>query len=355
MASCPACSTEFVEPAAACPRCGLASDLFPAVRSAASGGRSDRDPQMIEEILRAVGGDPTGPIVAPGPATIAQPARFPSAPAQRPPPARRPATELPGLPALGPGDPKVVLRRQIDEYLTLGRRLGIDLTSFPPRMHAAIRAEDVEEYARIRSELFVYLAAYLSEQVELCRARRSELAAVLGDDLPDEEIEELGSRLVEGDLPGTYRSLHAVEELLSGLEVTYQTVQLLSLEADLLAETVRELGSDPSRALGPIATAREAARSGDRSVAERLLARGVLALWHLAAPRLVVQVGEISGRLDAAQRAGADPAFARAQLHEMVAELRVRNFGAAILAYRRARDAAPAAVPAAPTELPPAA
>ncbi|MHB8352361.1 MAG: hypothetical protein ACYDFT_06730, partial [Thermoplasmata archaeon] len=118
----------------------------------------------------------------------------------------------------------------------------------------------------------------------------------------------------------------------------WATAQILSLEAELLAETIRELGGDPGPALGPLSAARDRAHGGDRVGAEPLLSHSVLALWHLTAPLLLARISEFQGTLRGDDPSGA-AMRARAALHAMTRELRVRNFGGAVMAYRKARDA----------------
>jgi hypothetical protein len=338
--ACPACGTELPPGEVVCPGCGLASELFVPLRSALAAPEGDRPaPHLASEIATAVG--ESGPAEAAGPAEFAHPARFPAARGASPPRAP-PASSIamPELPALPPGEPRRVLRGQIDEFLTLGRRLGLDLSAIEPRVRDAIRGDDVGRYADLRRELFVHLAARLAERLEEDRARRNELVNVPAADPVDPELSGWGERIEAGDLSGAYRHLRPAEDRLALLEEQWETVRILSLEGELLADTVRELGGDPAPALGPLAAARRRAEEGDREGAEPLLARSILALWQLAAPLLVGRLTELKEQLDRAEGQGGDPRFARAELKVLAREVRAHNLGAAVLAYRRARDAA---------------
>jgi hypothetical protein len=354
---CPICDSTTPEGASVCPGCGLSVGLFQPVAAAAGTAESPGHPHLVGEIAEATGAPPPS-TDSTGPAELAHPARFLPALSGWPRPAApEPApVPLPELPALEAGEPRAVLRRQLDSLFTLGRRLALDLGSVESALRTAIEIDDVPTYEALRRELFVRVAASLAEGLELALARRNELAALLATGTPDTELDASRASLARGDLLGTYRNLRRAEESLALLEDEWATVEVLALEAQLLAQTVRELGGDPSAALGPLAAAQEHARQGDREGAEPLMAGAVLAIWHLLAPRLRSEVNELVERLVRAESQGASTVAARQALHAMATDLNAHNLGAAVLAWRRARDAAaPGVAEPEPPVTPPAA
>jgi hypothetical protein len=133
--------------------------------------------------------------------------------------------------------------------------------------------------------------------------------------------------------------LRRVGDTLAGLEEEWTAIRILLLEAALLAETVRELGGDPAPALGPLDEARRRLKAGARSAAEPILARGIAALWHLVRPRFARRLGELNVRAERARRrAGSGDEF-DAIRRDIAHGIRQRNFAAAVVAYRRFRDA----------------
>lgn len=353
MAECPACGTDVPAGAMSCPACGLSATLFAALALALNppAGGAAPMPPMAGEIHALVGPDLAEE--PGGPAALSSAARFPAVGS---PVLRRSAPaapiSLPEVPAVGPGEPKLALRQEIDELLSLGRHLGIDLAAFEDRTRAAVRADDLTQYEAIRRELFVHEAAHLAEALEAALARRNELLALVALETPDAELDRARAALAHGDLAGGFRALRSADERLGTLEETWGTVQVLSVEADLLTEAIVELGGDPAPALGPVATARERARAGQPEAAERLLLRGIVGLWLLAAPRLTEGVRRVRDALAPAPPTARDRRAVEAALQLMARELRARNFGAAVLAFRRARELTgrgPPAVPAAPT------
>jgi hypothetical protein len=341
---CPACGVATAESAAACPNCGLASGLFGPVRAAIGGpGEAPTDPAILREILGLVGGDPERASPAPVLGQLAHPARFPSTrPVLKLRIASAPISGLPELPALEGGEPRQVLRHQIDELVHLGRRLGLDMHAIDPRIRDAIAADDLAGFEAIRRELFVQVAASLAENLEIALARRNELRSLFSTGTPDADLESARIFLAHGDLPGADRGLRVAQDALTSLEEQWGTVQVLSVQADLLVETIRELGADAEPALGLLSTARARAKLGDRASAEPLFARSLIALWYLASPALLEQVRVIARRVNELERLGANAVSAREALRSVASELKVRNFGATVLAYRRARDTVPA-------------
>ncbi|HEV2316423.1 MAG TPA: hypothetical protein VGV89_02460 [Thermoplasmata archaeon] len=336
---CPACGEATPSDRVACPKCGLPTALFEPVRLAAGSGHGG-DPHLLHEILALVGADRPSSPDGSGPGDLAHPPRFPSAGSPTAGNAGgTPPGEIPAIPALGAGEPRAVLRRQIDELLTVGRRLGLDLAPFDHRVRDAVQVDSTDAYENVRRELFVHVAATLAEQIEIDLGRRNELASVIPDGLPDGELESARGALLQGDLSGAQRTVRAIDERLSALEEEWETVQVLSVEAELLLETLRELGGDPTPLLAAVESGRASARSGDRETAERVLTHAVLAVWHVAAPLLLRRITQLQSSLADAARAGQEVAAPRHALVQMGRELRLRNFGGAITEFRRARDA----------------
>lgn len=343
---CPACGSPAAPGVDTCPGCGLDVALFGPVRSAAvSRTGTPSDPVLLREILLAVGAEAEQADPIQGPGALASPARFPATPVTRTVPPPRPSVSgtagpigFPPLPVLEPGEPLEVLRRQVEALTTLARRLEVEPADRPDHGVATLLAGSIEALEGLRRELFVRNAAALGERIEIALGRSNELAPLLSTSTPEAELEAARGALARGDLPGSYRPLRRAEDALDALEEEWATAQLLSLEAELLGETIRELGGDPGPALGPLTAARAKARGGDRVGAEPLLSHSVLALWHLAAPLLLARIAAYQGTLAGAAGTGA-AARARAALHAMTRELHARNFGAAVMAFRRARDA----------------
>jgi hypothetical protein len=277
-----------------------------------------------------------------GPGALAHPSRFPSQGSGSPRAGRRatPISELPALPPLEGDDPRRALRVEVDLLYSLGRQMGLDLGAAESRIRSAVAADDLLGFDSVRRELFVQEAAALAERLEGALARGQELRALLGTETPDAELDGAREALGRGNLLGSFRVLRIAEEGLDTLEEEWETVRVLALEAELLVETIRELGGDPSPAQGPLEAARKYARAGDRAAAEPLLARALLALWHVVAPLLRGQVVDLTARLEGMERSGESTLPARHALHAMAGELRAHNFGGAVVAWRRARDAA---------------
>jgi hypothetical protein len=347
--ACPACGTEAPPSAQECPRCHLAVHLFDPVREAI--GLPESDPRYaseIRELLKAV--DPSGtPPTAPGPSgpgEFAYPARFPAPRAPRipvPDGPTPPALEtLPALPAL-PGGGAAGLRRQIDEYLDLSRRQGLELGGITLRTKEAILVDDPGSLERLSRDLFVRLAAALAEEYEQAAAKRNGLSTLVSTVSQDRALKECHDALLRGDLAGTQPRLRAVHDELTALEDQWATVQILIAESDLVAETIRELGGDPGPALGPLEEGRRIAREGDRNAAEPVLAKAALALWAVCDPKFSLELRRIKDRLLAQRSAGMDVSRSVEQFRELTHLLSRRNFGATIACYRRLRDLVAAA------------
>ena len=352
MAACPACGADVPEHAQECPRCHLAVHLFEAVREAIGVPQSDpRYSSEVRELLRAVESDQTGaPGGAPaGPGAIAYPARFP---APNPPggsefpegPTPPPLDAIPSLPAL-PSGGVAGLRRQIDGYLQIARSLGLELAGAPERTKEAIQVDDRSSMEQISRDLFVRIAAALSEEYETAVAQRNGLTSLVGTKAQDEELVEARESLLAGDVQGAYADLTAIREQLRQLEEHWETVKILVVECDLLADTIRELGGDPGPAWGPYEEGCRLAREGARDEAEPVLAGAALALWTVLYPKFGPELRRIKDAMLARRSAGADVRVDIALLRELANHLSKRNFGSTITAYRRLRDAVAAPVP----------
>ncbi len=344
--ACPACGLEAPVDSTECPRCHLSTQLFDAVREVA-GDQPDPDPayvQTIGEILTQLGDDPLLAPEGPGATQgrLAYPHRFPSPAADRgrpsflekPPPAPQPLGTLPALP---PGGDVPLLLRQVNDLLQLGRRQGLNLSPYTERAREALATQDRPTLEGLVRDLFVFLAAALTEQYDAVIARRTELAGLVPTESPDVELEGCRASLALGDLAGAQRRLRHVEETLSDLEEQWATVHILVTEADLIATTIRELGGDPTPALGPLAEGQRRAREGDRAGAEPVLARATLALWSTLNPLLKRELARLRGAIVGRQYdAAATPVVTQA-LRQLATDLQHRNFAAAVLAYRSLR------------------
>jgi hypothetical protein len=345
MAVCPACGIETSEGASECPGCRLSTSLFSAVREAA-GPAGENDPayvRTVAELLQSV--DLAGaPAVAspPVPALLDQPSRFPPMPPpalveELPVRATEPLAPLHELPALPPASSGAEVRRRAEEYTSLARRLGLDFSGLGARLAAASLAQDDPSLDTVAREMFVHLLSALAAEFDTELARRNEIAQHFPTPAADVELAAIRRSLGLGDLTGAHRRLVHVRDELGQLQQQWEAGRILLAECELLDATVRELGGDPAPALGPLAAGRSALATGRREPAERLLARAAFALWAVLEPRFLDDLKRLRDRLAEERAAGADVGPALAELRGMAVELKRRNFGGAIGAYRRLR------------------
>ncbi len=344
--TCPACGSVLPEDAPVCPKCQLSGSLFDAVREAA-GPLAETDPasvRTIGEILASVDLSmpaPLPPAVTPG--LLSRSARFPSMPAAEPipdpavpepKPGPAPLAEFPELPAV-PSDAE--LDRRLEEYAHLGRRLGLDFVEFDERANAAHLTHDTSALEGVAREMFVHLMSVLAEEFEAALARRNELAAFCPTSSADVELEAVRQALGRRDLTGAQRRLAHVRDELQRTEEEWAVGRVLVTEGELLAATARELGVDPTPALGPFEEGRRLIRMGRRTDGERLLARGAVALWAVLEPKLLEDLHRLRDRLVDLRSGGADIQAPVEDLKAVLAEVRQRNFVGTIVAYRRVR------------------
>jgi hypothetical protein len=340
---CPACGTAVPDGAAECPGCHLSVALFDAVREAAGGDPNDPNyVRAIGDILKAVDlAAVANPSPEPSTRIMARPPRAPAL-AEAPPPATPvappsavdPTVPLPALPA---PPPEAQLKRQVDEYLTIARRSGVDTSDFKERAAAAMMTNDAPSLEVLARDLFVHLSASLTEEYSDTLSRRNDLAQLLPTPSADVELQAAKGAIGRGDLAGAARRLRRVAEELGRLEEEWEVVQILTTENDLLAETVRDLGGDPTPALGPLVAGRAMISQGRRADAEQMLARGTLALWSVLQPPLVRELQRIKGRILERRDAGEDVEAPVEQMRVLLVELKKRNFVGTIVAYRRLR------------------
>ncbi|HTS32692.1 MAG TPA: hypothetical protein VMI55_01980 [Thermoplasmata archaeon] len=342
--ACPACGTELPADAPVCPKCQLSGSLFQAVREAAGPGETDPvSLRTIGELLATVDlSKPATP--APESPTLLSRARFPPPPEREvappppevtPTPAPAPIQEFPELPPV-PTD--VELERRLEEYVALGRRMGLDFGRFEERNNEARLTQDRESLESLAREMFVHLISALAEEFESALARRNELAAFCPTATVDVELDAARQAIARRDLSGALRRLAHVRDELQRSEEEWAVGRILVTEGDLLAGTIRELGGDPAPALGPFDEGRRLVRAGRRSDGERLLARGAIALWAVLEPRLIEDLRRLRDRLVEIRAAGGDIETPVQELRSVLAELRQRNFVGSIVAYRRVRS-----------------
>lgn len=341
MPACPACGGEVATWESQCPKCRLSVTLFAAV-SEAAGPSPDRDPAYIRtigELLATVDlgkpavsavGSPQGLMSRPlGPATRA-PASVPKQPAK----AIAPLTDLPELPS---AKTEAQLRRRVQEYFELGRRLGVDFTDFESRSNAAALSADGSSLEVLARDMFVHLVSDLAEDYESTLAQRNEVAQLVPTPSADVELDAIRESIRLGDLPGALRRLAHVRDELVRVEEEWEVGRILLTECDLLVQTIRELGGDPAPAQGPLEEGRKSLTKGRRADAERLLARAAVALWAVLEPRFFEDLRRIRDRLNDVRTTGADIAPAISELRDVATELRQRNFVGMLVAYRRLR------------------
>ncbi len=345
MVTCPACGSEVPDADAAvqCPHCHLSSGLFQAVREAA-GPTSGHDPaylRTIGELLATVDlSTPSPPVGRPVQGLLSRPSRFPSlgpgpgteVPPMRSAPEIAPLRDLPALPPAGTSEE---LRRRLEEYFQLGRRLGLDFTDFETRSRAALLTDDGASLEVLSREMFVHLASAIAEEYESVLSGRTELAQFTPTPSVDIELDAIRRAISVGDLTGAQRRILLVRDALRRVEEEWEVGRILVTECDLLSQTLRELGGDAGPANGPIDEGRRLLGEGHRGEGERLLARGAVALWSLLEPRLFEDLRRIRDRMVEIRSAGADTAGAVDELRNIAVELRQRNFVGALTAYHR--------------------
>ena len=343
--TCPACGSTPAEGATECPGCHLAVELFDAVRDAAGGNPEDPNyVKAIGDLLSAV------ELSAAASAPAQQPAGIMSRPPRVAPvsPAPKPATPAPSrpvpevdssvpLPALPEKHALSALKQQVDDYLMLARRAGVTTKGFSERAATAMMTDDVPSLEALARDLFVHLSARMTEEYQAILARRNEIAQLIPTPSADVELQSSKAALARGDLAGASRRLRHVTEELSRLEQEWEVVQILTTENDLLAETVRELGGDPTPALGPLVAGRAMVAEGRRNDAEQMLARGTLALWSVLQPPLVKELHRMKERIVERKDSGDEVEPALEQMRALLIELKKRNFVGTIVAYRRLR------------------
>jgi hypothetical protein len=361
---CPACGTELPGDAPACPKCRLSGNLFDVVREAA-GPLAAMDPvsiRTIGEILATVDlTTPVAPTAAPTGAVLSRSSRFPSMPApeslpessepveDRPVPVVEPLEVYPELP---PGPTEAELDRRLEEYFQMGRRFGLDFTEFERRSQAAHLTQDRGSLEALGREMFVHLTSAVAAEFESALARRNELAALAPTTSADVELDAIRQAIALGDLAGAQRRLVHVRDELQRAEEEWAVGRILLTEGELLAATVRDLGGDPTPALGPYEEGRRLVRLGRRTEGERLLARGAIALWAVCEPPLIEDLRRLRDRLAELRTAGVDIEPAVEEIRSVIHELRQRNFVGTIVAYRRVRAFAERHAPAGEVALP---
>jgi hypothetical protein len=342
MALCPACGVDVPAGGAECPNCHLATTLFAAVVEAA-GSSGSADPayvRTVAELLRSVDLEtPADPSTAPPLRPSAGARGLGSLELPKSEPALRPEAllPLPGIPPLPPVAAGEPLRRRADDYLRLGRRLGLDLTSLATRVHSAELTNDDALLDTALREIFVHLASAMAVEFERELARRNEIAQLVPTPSADVELNAVRGSVTSGDLVGADRRLAHVRDELGRLEDIWATGRILIASCDLLAETITELGGDPAPALGPLREGRRLLTEGRTDLGERLLARGTLALWAVLEPRFFEELKRMRDRLLELRNSGTELAPALAELRAVSAELKRRNFVGTIVAFRGLR------------------
>jgi len=343
MPACPACGSDVAADMKQCPECRLSVTLFPAIREAA-GSSPNQDPTYIRTIgeLLATVDLTKAPSRAEGTShgLLSRPNRaasrgVPPPAHKRPAKAIAPLTDLPELPSAKTDSE---LRRRVKEYFELGRRLGVDFTDFESRSNAAAVAKDEHSLEVLAREMFVHLVSTLAEEFEATLAQRNELTQLVPTPSADVELDAIRESIRLGDLPGALRRLTHVHDELLRVEEEWEVGRILLSECDLLVQTIRELGGDPSPAQGPLEEGRAFLTKGRRAEAEKLLARAAVALWTVLEPKFFEDLRRVRDRLNDARSSGADIAPAVADLRSIATELRQRNFVGMLSAYHHLRS-----------------
>jgi hypothetical protein len=348
MATCPACGIESLEETGECPQCHLAVSLFPAVREAA-GNAGDTDPtylRTIGELLATVDLDQPAPAPTP-PAqrllsrpnvTLTAVDRAPTrSTAPRAAPPMESIIDYPPEPSATGALPEV--KRRLDEYFHIGRRLGLDFTEFESRAGSAALVADVDSLEILAREMFVHLSSAIAEEYEAALARRNELATLVPTASADVELVAVRRAIGVGDLSGAQRRLAHVRDELGHIEEQWAVGRILVTEGELMVTTIRELGGDPSPAAGPLEEGRKLFAEGRRADSERVLARAAVALWTVLEPRLLADLRRLRDRMVEERSAGLDIEPAVQELRGLSVELRKRNFVGTIVSYHRLKAA----------------
>ncbi|HEV2166870.1 MAG TPA: hypothetical protein VGS23_07860 [Thermoplasmata archaeon] len=341
MQVCPACEAENPPGLPACRRCGLATELFEPIRAAV--GLPKDDPRYevhVRELLEAMGDLATPPAeTATAGARLTAPARFPALSAARPDATiEPPELSIPG-PLVRPAPDGIPeLRRRIEEYLRLARRLGVLDAELEHRAGELGGVDDLPELERFATELYGRDAASLSASYRTELARRAELAELLPTGPIDGELATTRSELERGELLEGERTLRSVVEHLDRLEEEWGPATLLWMGANDLAGVIRDLGGDPSGALGPLSEGRRLMRELDRAGAERVLARAALGLWTVLNPILEQDLTRRIEVVRAHREAVVEVEPILNDLKEFAEQVTRRNFSAAVAYYRRGVD-----------------
>jgi hypothetical protein len=343
MPACPACGSEVGGEASQCPGCQLSVSLFAAVREAA-GPSPDQDPtyvRTIGELLATVDLDkPVAPMAETAPkGLLSRPRRgaavvAPPAAAPRPTKSIAPIRDLPELPS---APSSAELRRRLNEYFELGRRLGVDFTDFKTRSSTAAASGDLASLEVLVREMFVHLVSTIAEEFESALAQRNMLSQLVPTPSADVELDAVRESIRLGDLAGALRRLSHVRDELLRVEEEWEVGRILVSECDLIVQTIRDLGGDPGPAQGPLEEGKRLVAQGRRADAEQLLARAAVALWTVLEPRLFEDLRRMRDRLSEARSGGADIAAGIGDLRDVAVELRQRNFAGMLMAYRRLR------------------
>jgi hypothetical protein len=345
MPVCPACDTSAPDGATTCPSCGLAIELFRPISEAVGLPRSDPHyTAAVHEILEAIGALPSDPPAAAAPAELANAARFPATP----PPAERPtrrakAAPLPDLPGLPAGAGLPALRQQVNEFLELGRRCGVDVSGFDERVKALAVVDDLTELEQLDRDLFRHIAGSLAGEFEALRSRHHELAKFLPPTVFDTEVEKARTTLASGDLASAQREIRRAAISLGALAEEWGPVENLVNEGEQLRQAALEFGGDPSPATAALEEGRRLARSGQRPAAEEALTRATLDLWAIVKPLLEADLARRMETILRLRSSGVDLRPVLIDLKEFGAHLQARNLSAAIETYRRAGKALDAA------------
>lgn len=346
MTECPACRTIQPEGSDACGRCGLSSELFDPIRLAAGApGSAPAHAAQIGELLEALGGLAQAPPARP--AEIAHPARFPSLPSAPLEPAEEgSALELPKPPSRA--EDADALRRRIADYLEIGRRQGVDLSELEERSRALRGPGPLLELERLARDLFVVVAASLTDTYETALASRRLLLSLFPVPEGRPELDAARRSLASGELVPAERSLRAAVEQLDTLEQAWGPVDVLLTNGTTLAESIRSLGGDPGPALGPFREGRRLAAVRSRAEAESILARGTLGLWTILGPLLASDLARRAAEVTRRGDAGEEVRQIVLDMQELAARLRQRNFAGAMESYEKVVLALDPVVPAAP-------
>jgi hypothetical protein len=336
MPVCPACDADNLPGSPACRKCGLSTELFEPIRSAVGLPRgSPQYEAQVRALIEAMGDLAVAP-PASDEARITPTGRFPTTSEGS---GVVPGLSIHDLPKRAPSTGGTAeLRGEIAALRRLDLGWGAEEPGADERARSIVERNDPGELDRFAGELFVRVAARLTDRYGAELGRRAELAQFLPVPEVDALLAEARAALAGGRLDLADQRLRTAAEALERLEEEWGTTEVLLKAALDLEATIRELGGDPAAAMGPVEEARRRIRALDRTGAEPLLAHSTVGLWTILNPLLEKDLARRIEEVRLHQAAGTNVEAVVADLKEFASQVKQSNFSAAVAFYRRGVD-----------------